>query len=521
MESRCPTCGASTNSGSETLDLSVTAEPRTIARYLQLMDTNEPPAAAELAYTRAVVSNTAAQLAGLDQEIARLKTRLMQLEEERSVLAISHQRSIPIISTLRRMPSEILSEIFLLAQPSPVEPAGLPSKESPHFPWRFSHVSRRWREIALSTPSLWSLVYVSSRRKVDPLAMIQAQVQRARSLKIHFYASDTQDSTAQIRLFEFLSEHSVRWEEFVVRLIAGLVPLMAKLRGRLPSLRRLSIQWHNAESQIGVDSLKCFETASSLEDVALHSNIGYIPIPFPAHQLTSYRVEGPFELHQRVLKMASNIIEAKVIIACDPEDSWPDSSDQVIDMPRLRRLHVSSAEVLDYLRAPVLAEIVTSQDDDESPLDRLDAFFQRSSCTPRRLGLAGSPTANTTQEILRKYPFINALGFIFSNTGVEVADAQLEMLGNAPLVSPQLTEIFFGSLVSNPLDFPLFLRMVQSRRGPESALETAAFLSLQGQHPDLVTRNALDELREAGMNIVTGSHRSYIRRWTYDSPWVF
>ncbi|KAJ7609116.1 hypothetical protein FB45DRAFT_762837, partial [Roridomyces roridus] len=122
------------------------------------METNEPPAAADLAYAQAVVSNTAAQLATLDEEIAQLKTRLKQREDERTVVAISHQRSLPIVSPLRRIPPEILSEIFVWTQPLPADLAGPPILTTR---WLLSQVSRRWREIALSTPSLWSLVYVS------------------------------------------------------------------------------------------------------------------------------------------------------------------------------------------------------------------------------------------------------------------------------------------------------------------------------------------------------------------------
>ncbi|KAJ7609075.1 hypothetical protein FB45DRAFT_1010679 [Roridomyces roridus] len=123
-----------TTTKNEIFDLSVTAEAQTIARYLQLMDTNEPPAAAELAYTRAVVSKTAAQLASLDEDIIKLKTRLKELEDGRSVLAVSHQRSLPIISPLRRMPPEILSEIFVWTLPLPAD--GFPAVKPQ---WLLSH----------------------------------------------------------------------------------------------------------------------------------------------------------------------------------------------------------------------------------------------------------------------------------------------------------------------------------------------------------------------------------------------
>ncbi|KAJ7609092.1 hypothetical protein FB45DRAFT_1127918 [Roridomyces roridus] len=309
------------------------------------------------------------------------------------------------------MPPEILSEVFLWTVSS------LMTR------WRVSQVSHRWREVVLSTPSLWSLVFVP-RRKAGLLPMIEAQVKRAQSLnlKIHFYGSDAvTESTNQIQLFEFLSEHSLRWEELFVRLAAGMVPLMKKLRGRLPCLRRLSVRWYNAKSQIGVDSIKCFNTASSLEDVELHS-FRCIPIPFPTDRLTSYRVKGPLELHQQVLKMAPNIIEARVVVAFDLDQPWPEPSGPAIDMLHLKRLYVTHIEILDYLRAPSVAELAidfSTIDGNSAAIDCLEAFLLRSSCRPPQLCVQNFPDVSLTAQILEKYTFItirkNLPGYFIAN----------------------------------------------------------------------------------------------------------
>ncbi|KAJ7609049.1 hypothetical protein FB45DRAFT_374065 [Roridomyces roridus] len=485
MASLSAVCGASTNPRSETPGMTIAAEPQTIARYLQLMDTNEPPAATELAYTQAVVSNTTA-------------------------------RSLSIVSPLRRVPPEILSEIFVWTQPLPADLGGRPELKTR---WLITQVSRRWREIALSTPSLWSLVCVSSKRKVDPIAMIQAQLQRARSLKIHFYGSQTEDSTAGIELFRFLSEHSVRWEELFIRLTAGLVPLLSTLRGRLPSLRRLMIQWCKAESQIGVDRIECFETASSLEDVGTYS-FRYIPIPFPTDRLTSYRMEGPLEFHRRVLKMAPNIIEAQVMVPLD-NPSWPEPSDSAIDMLHLKCLYVTHGQILDHLRAPSLAEIAVhfSSTNADPVLDHLDAFLLRSSCAPRRFCVVRLPDVSITEEILRKYPFITAISFV--SKSIQAVNAHLSMFAKTPIAFPHLNDICFASFDGITFDYPLVLKMLQTRRSAQSALASAAFVTSNGPGSDPITGNALDALKEAGMNLSILENKPYRKLLIYQSPWVF
>ncbi|KAJ3514749.1 hypothetical protein NLJ89_g2196 [Agrocybe chaxingu] len=60
------------------------------------------------------------------------------------------------ISPISTLPPELLSSIFILARPQSRFPPVLP------FEVVISHVSRYWREVALSTPQLWSKIYIYS-----------------------------------------------------------------------------------------------------------------------------------------------------------------------------------------------------------------------------------------------------------------------------------------------------------------------------------------------------------------------
>ncbi|KAJ7239590.1 hypothetical protein B0H12DRAFT_1001579, partial [Mycena haematopus] len=92
-------------------------------------------------------------LACIDEEIVQLHSRLKQLEAERARLSSFRTQSCAILSPLRRMPPEILGEIFSRTIPA------LPDRTR-YSPWFLTHISRRWREIAISTSSLWSRVVV-------------------------------------------------------------------------------------------------------------------------------------------------------------------------------------------------------------------------------------------------------------------------------------------------------------------------------------------------------------------------
>ncbi|KAJ7260324.1 hypothetical protein B0H12DRAFT_1014080, partial [Mycena haematopus] len=153
MVSPCSACGAFVTSNQAEFVLNIPIAPRTLARISQLLTTNEPPQDAELALILPVAQKTAAQLACLDAEISRLRDQLTRLEEERAALAKYHAQNTTILSPLRRMPSEVLGEIFLWTLPlqSAVDRAD--------SPWVLTHVSRCWRAIAVSKSSLWSQIY--------------------------------------------------------------------------------------------------------------------------------------------------------------------------------------------------------------------------------------------------------------------------------------------------------------------------------------------------------------------------
>ncbi|KAJ7147735.1 hypothetical protein C8R43DRAFT_529545 [Mycena crocata] len=120
-------------------------------------------------------------------------------------------------------------------------------------PWILTHVNRRWRAIAISTPSLWS----------------------------------------RIEIFRCLTEHASRWEEVSLRMTSSLVSLLAGLRNNIPVLRTLRIKWDGLRSQENVASIDCFETASTLVDVGIRNINRFVDVFLPTRHLTTYGLDAP------------------------------------------------------------------------------------------------------------------------------------------------------------------------------------------------------------------------------------
>ncbi|KAJ7117629.1 hypothetical protein C8R44DRAFT_555445, partial [Mycena epipterygia] len=121
------------------------------------LTTNEPPEDTESTFIRAVASKTGSRLAYLDTKISQLRDWLIQLEEERATLTVYHSQNTAILSPLRRMPPELLCEIFSWTLPSVREALQRRRFDTKHSPWVLTQICSRWRAIALSTASLWSL----------------------------------------------------------------------------------------------------------------------------------------------------------------------------------------------------------------------------------------------------------------------------------------------------------------------------------------------------------------------------
>ncbi|KAJ7173308.1 hypothetical protein C8R46DRAFT_1215261 [Mycena filopes] len=185
--------------------------------------------------------------------------------------------------------------------------------------------------------------------------MLETHVARAQKLKIHFYGHETSPAGPQVEAFNYLAFYASRWAELSLSLTSALVPLLGSLQDRIPSLRRLHIQWSDETSQANVDSIECFHSAPCLVDFAVFNEFRFIPIRLPVQQLTRYQLNGPWELHRDILVRGLNLVEIRLSINFDGEP-WPDVTDAV-HLPSLRRLYTSHCEVLDFLVAPALEEL--------------------------------------------------------------------------------------------------------------------------------------------------------------------
>ncbi|EKM77376.1 hypothetical protein AGABI1DRAFT_16347, partial [Agaricus bisporus var. burnettii JB137-S8] len=94
----------------------------------------------------------------INSDIASIQAVLQHLSLERSSLEKSYDAHVSVLSPIRRLPNELLSEIFLSRGHDILFPAEtLPSLTNLYDDslWLILQVCALWRSIALSTPLFW------------------------------------------------------------------------------------------------------------------------------------------------------------------------------------------------------------------------------------------------------------------------------------------------------------------------------------------------------------------------------
>ncbi|KAJ7607904.1 hypothetical protein FB45DRAFT_1039974 [Roridomyces roridus] len=159
------------------------APPQAGTRHYILLHSNEPPDSSDIPFIQSTSSRIGARLAVLDEELARLS----QLAAERAALLAYDTQNKAVLSPVRRVPNEILYEIFLRT---------LPSVESDGF-WASAHRADN-QEIAGSTPAVVilssdSLEFLSTIREFASCGILSRHFHHRYSANSYFWSLATFD----------------------------------------------------------------------------------------------------------------------------------------------------------------------------------------------------------------------------------------------------------------------------------------------------------------------------------------
>ncbi|KAF9017187.1 hypothetical protein BDZ89DRAFT_1214721 [Hymenopellis radicata] len=213
---------------------------------------NEPPSTSELLVLHEYGLSIDSYLTRLDAEMAALSAtqeklqkaldlKKTMLDNERRLLKERQQHISGALFPLRRLPLEILQEIFLYTLAQSGEPGYTWfNVRDPTDPlWRIRCVCRKWR-LAAQDPRLWAGLRLR-RTGQGGLSMLRDVLDHSCSLplRIHFLWDPESLYLGRLLLDE-LVQHSERWQYASFICVARFfTQSMSALRGRLPKLEEL------------------------------------------------------------------------------------------------------------------------------------------------------------------------------------------------------------------------------------------------------------------------------------------
>ncbi|KAJ7131386.1 hypothetical protein C8R44DRAFT_57072 [Mycena epipterygia] len=477
------------------------------SRLAHLLESKDIPLDSDVPVIRRIIAENQTRVDALNAQIDILQIAMERLIAERDERQECVRMHIAVVSPVRRMPPELMCEIFALTPCT--RRIGEDTVYCP--PWRLGHICRSWRDWAHADPSLWRTIEISNNHysacesldlhDTHPPSMIETQLRLSGNgpLTVIFGGQDCDIKECQ--LLELLLPQCARWS--AVRLecrknFSALSHLLDGARGRVPQLKKLQLITHNHDSSLGRPN--SFSIAPNLREVIL-TDPAYIrtssPLHIPWGRITHYRglyrAERQLEI---ILEAASSLIECGLGFV---DEVRAISDDKVATLPHLRRLYVGNSEFLNHLTAPGLDIL-----DSFGAIHPVLNFMYRSSCRLTRLLLEACDAGDTLVRILGNLPSLEYLlveAWYWSSTESDNFFNSMTISGAFSDVCPRLTSFIYSHRAfNNPLSRERLLTgivvMAQSRLHQSSPCSLSSLLFFSN-HADTSFRQRFAEETQA------------------------
>ncbi|KAF7362453.1 F-box domain-containing protein [Mycena venus] len=236
------------------------------AELHKIVRSNDFPTHVQASHCQEIISSAPAELDRYEVEILRLRAILDKMEHDRALVDDYLRLCRYTVSPIRRLPSEILTEIFSFFLPAisggtdPSSTLGTPGLKHEDAVeeelarvanadlLRISQVCPRWHQLIMGTPSLWSVLGLNLHLWHGPsrgrmMAVLQSSLERGGDFPL--------DLRVQVRglyghnalaLIPLLALYSRRWKKVTLSVdYASQLRALSSVQGNLPLLETLHI----------------------------------------------------------------------------------------------------------------------------------------------------------------------------------------------------------------------------------------------------------------------------------------
>jgi hypothetical protein len=288
-----------------------------------------------------------------------LRATLEQVARQRDEAVDHVHRYRAILSPVRRVPTELICEIFALT----LDTVSSENKEIGKMPpWHLGHICRSWRLSALGFPSFWSSITVPfPPTSPNDTPRIQAQLLRSAQAPLKVYSVPMDDTdTPNPHVVDLVLAQCSRWSVLCINLCYSSVELcwLRPVNGRLFALEKLVLI--NGPDVVIPD---IFSGALRLRQVILTDYSfewsPHLVHPIPWEQITHYRGTYKTPDQLAILAAASNLLQCG--ISFEPHTQFESHDSSPVTLPRLRSLWIDMPRFIPHLSTPLLEALFCDQ----------------------------------------------------------------------------------------------------------------------------------------------------------------
>ncbi|KAJ7739437.1 hypothetical protein DFH07DRAFT_965722 [Mycena maculata] len=310
-----------------------------------------------------------------------------------------------------KVPPEIVSEIFCHCLP----PRNLIKPLPGETPLLLGQISRRWRTIALSTPTLWTAICLIDPHSEGICSLLEVWLSRARggplSINLQWVEHDSWDTMSAVCgvIGPFASQLETLWLSMVYPKFVRL-PF---LRGQLPSLKQLNLNVTPFAGSGDLQDMTVFAEAPLLDTVILQQDL-IIPLPWTQLKHLSL-LNMDWDVCLRRMQRAVNLTNCNLVPPMEPAPTRPPST-HLISLVSLHLLsELENGVALSALTLPALRDLTVKIRADD--IQDFLQFLTRNSTRLRLLRLTTDLDEGFVHECLHheSVASVEELEFTFDN----------------------------------------------------------------------------------------------------------
>ncbi|KAJ6468680.1 hypothetical protein C8R47DRAFT_1325752 [Mycena vitilis] len=338
------------------------------------------------------------------------------LERFSSDLCAAQERLDSYKYPVLTLPSELISEIFLRVLPPYTD---FPQLNGPCSPTPLTQVCRRWRDIAVGTPELWSAISsLNNNYGGRELPIIELWLERSRGWPLSLKLGTT--GWARDELVAAVVPHRARWQYLKIDVEANHLPIFDA--PAMPLLRHLELITTSTEDDAGTKKSPIVTRGVPLLRTVVLNDAAAVRITLPWMQLTSLTLIRVFPSEFiPILMQTRNLVYCELHVFHNSSRnavSYRDGRIPLLFLESLALIHCGIHPVtgllptliVPALRSLKISETLLSPD----PIESLTAFISTFDCRLEELHLIGErllPRSSYRQTFpsLRKVLFSNDL----------------------------------------------------------------------------------------------------------------